>query len=344
LDRTKLDFLRKQVEDVQVMQAVGHPVAPNIGAGLNEVRLARFYVEPGGKMGDFNFELVIGLTRALPQIFNESTNWLESPLPILELYSDNGVIAADARNMRPDNSTSDPGTIFVFRAQDPSRLSEGWYTPVLSFDKRVMDQIRAPYNEINFTFSVASLRPNIQLVASLRQPDGTKTLGTIHSGDQVAVVEVLVSAGSPIRGAKVTGYFQRINTGNTDIDTQEVLFQDGGQAQPLDADKLEDDGVYTAKIPISNVTRGTEFRVFIQADTTDGTAKFVALDDPNRFNPDAKNDENQPVQITKKKAKKSTLTKTREDFQARGQEAQKNAEGAAPRFQRATSLHFRVEP
>lgn len=92
------------------------------------------------------------------------------------------------------------------------------------------------------------------------------------------------------------------------------------------------------------MTSGTEFRVFVQADTTDGTAKFVALDDPNRFNPNAKDDENQPVQIAKKKAKKSAMTKTLEAFQTQGSEDQKKAEGPAPKFQRATSLHFRVEP
>lgn len=343
IDRTKLDSLRKQVEDVQVMQAVKHVVAPTIGAGPNDVRLARFYVEPGGKMGDFNFELVVGLARGLPLVFNSKTKRLELRLPSLDLYSDNGIIAADARNMKLEKSLFD-ATLLVFRAQDPSRLSEGWYTPVLRFEQEVMDQIKAPYNEINFTFSVASLRPNIQLIASLRQPDGAKTRGTIHSGEQEAVVEVLVSAGSPIRGAKVYGYFQRINTGNTDIDTQEVLFQDEGQAQPLDADRLKDDGLYTAKIPIGNLTSGTEFRVFIQADTTDGNAAFVALDDPRRFNADANNDQDQPLPLAKKKAKKSTMTKTLEAFQTKGIEDQKKAEGPAPKFQRATSLHFRVEP
>jgi hypothetical protein len=343
IDRTKLDTLRKQVENVQVMQAVKHEVAKTIGAGPNEVRLARFYVEADGKMGDFNFELVVGLARALPQVFNSTKKRPEFHWPSLELYSDNGIIAADARNMRLETSTSDP-TLLVFRAQDPRRLSEGWYTPVLRFEQAVMDQLKAPYNEINFTFSVASLRPNLQLIASLIQPENTDTRGTIHSGDQVAVVEVLVSAGSPIRGAKVYGYFQRIGSGNDEIDTQEVVFQDQGKTNPLDADKLKDDGLYTAKIPIANVTKGTEFRVFIQADTTDGTARFVALDDPNRFNPVVQNDQNQPVQIAKKNAKKSTMTKTLEAFQTQGSEDQKKAEGPAPKFQRATSLHFRVEP
>src|SRR5271166_2108793 len=226
IDRRKLDLLRQQVENAQVMRATEHPAAPLIGAGPNDVRLARFYVEPGGKLGDFNFELVVGLSRPLPQVFNSSTKHPEQRPPQMELYSDNGVIATDARNLKHERSTSDPDTLLVYRAQDPFRLSEGWYTPVLTFHKEVMDQIKAPYNEINFTFSVASLRPNIQLIASLRQPDGTKTRGTIHSGEKEAVVEVLVSAGSPIRGAKVYGYFQRINTGNDDIETQEVVFQD----------------------------------------------------------------------------------------------------------------------
>ena len=346
LDRTKLDLLRQQVENVQVMQAVGHPVAPTIGAGLNEVRLSRFYVEGGGKMGDFNFELVIGLARPLPQIYNEETKRVEPRLPTLELFSDNGIIAANARNMKLEKSTSDAETLFVFRAQDPSRLPEGWYTPVLRLDREVMSQIRAPYNEINFTFSVASLRPNLQLIASLRQPDGTATRGSLRSGDQEAIVEVLVSAGSPIRGAKVYGYFQKISNGYAEIETQEVDFHDEGKAQPLDADTLKEDGVYTAKIPIGigNVTTGTEFRVFIRADTTDGNATFVALDDPTRFKQDTQDEQTQPLQLAKTKAKKSTLTKTLLAFQAQGKEDQKKVEGAAPKFQRATSLHFRVDP
>ncbi len=348
IDRAKVDIFRKQIESAQVLRATGHPFAETIDKVPNSVRLARFYVESGGKLGDFNFELVVGLSRALPQIPNKKTGRLETHPPEIELYSDNGVIAADSHNMTLEKGTTDPGTMLVYRAQDPFRLSEGWYTPVLRFEPEVLNEIRSP-NEINFTFSVASLRPNIQLIASLKQPDTTDTHGTLRSGEQVAVVEVLVSAGSPVRGAQVVGFFQKITHGGAEISTQELRFEDQGQVILLDKsnnptvkDTLKDDGIYTAKIPIGDVKEGTEFRVFIQADTTDGKAQFIALDDPNRFKPEA--DQDQPLAAAKTKAKKSTLTRTLEDFKARGEKDQKKAEGEAPKFQRATSLHFRVEP
>ncbi len=131
------------------------------------------------------------------------------------------------------------------------------------------------------------------------------------------------------------GFYQAITPGSDPIIFQPIEFQDEGQLvrpalgdQPEVRDKQKDDGIYTAAIPISAVRVGMEFRVSIQADTTNGKAKYIPLDDPNRGNP-AKNDPT--LGQDAKKAEKV-------------QKSQDTIEGTALKFQRATSIHFRVEP
>ena len=76
------------------------------------------------------------------------------------------------------------------------------------------------------------------------------------------------------------------------------------------------------------MTTGTEFRVFVQADTTNGQAHYIPLDDPNRGKPEKNNPSIRNDQALAEKAKKS----------------QAEAEGPVFKFQRSTSVHFRVEP
>jgi len=214
-------------------------------------------------------------------------------------------------------------------------LPEDGYTPFLILDQRVPKVLEN--NDLNFTFSAGSTRHNVQLLASVIDDVTDNSRGTLHSSDRDAVIEVHVSAGSAILDAKVVGFYQKITQGSDPIIVQTVEFQDKGQPvrpalgdQPEIRDKQKDDGIYTAAIPINDVHVGTEFRVFIQADTTDGLAKakYIPLDDPNRGNP-AKNDPS-----LGQDAKKTDEV----------QKSQDTIEGTALKFQRATSIHFRVEP
>ena len=224
-------------------------------------------------------------------------------------------------------------TLLVYRVEFPRVLPEDGYTPFLILDQRVPKVLEN--NDLNFTFSAGSTRHNVQLLASVIDDVTDNSRGTLHSSDRDAVIEVHVSAGSAILGAKVVGFYQEITQGSDPIIVQTVEFQDEGQLvrpalgdQPEIRDKQKDDGIYTAAIPINAVHVGTEFRVFIQADTTDGHAKYIPLDDPNRGNP-AKNDPS--LGQDAKKADKV-------------QKSQATIEGTALKFQRATSIHFRVEP
>ena len=260
------------------------------------VRLARFYVEKDAVNPEADLELVIGLSRALPEVD------LASKFPQIELCEDSGVVVATSgatatdpgSNLQFDPSTSSP-TLLVYRVQAPLSLPpEKAYTPFLLLEKATIDALKTDKSDsINFTFSVGSTRRNVQLLAALVDDMTDNTRGTLRSTDRNAVVEVHVSAGSAVLGAKVVGFCQRITPGVANIPIEKCEFKDEGQIvrpalgdQKEVRDKAAGDGIYTASIPINGVTTGTEFRVFVQADTTDGQAHYVPLDDPNRGKPE----------------------------------------------------------
>lgn len=316
---------RQRVEDlIKAAQASSGSKTLPVGKET-DITLARFYAEKGGAIGDSHFELIVGLSRPLPKVWNKGMLAYESRRPSLTLYSESGqavtTSSSDARVPTFDKSTS-TDTLLVYRIQDPTRIPEGWYTPVLGLDPDVLHQLSDPSgdNEINFTFSVGSLRPNVRLTASLVQPADGTTRGVVYAKDK-AVIEVLVSAGNPVRSAEVFGYYQRIAPGTDEIKTYAFPLKDDGATG---GDKLKDDGVYTGEILLGDVRVDTEFRVFLQAETTDGKAKFIALDDPNR---DDGKDE----------------TKTKGPDNAVVAKDTKAAEGEVFKFQRATSVHFLVK-
>ena len=154
-------------------------------------------------------------------------------------------------------------------------VGAGKYIPKLQIDRKYLP-ILSRENTINYTFSVGTPRPNVQLIAGLRQPqpkDGDREFGkdkvedafrgTILSNTNEAIVEVQVLAGAPVTNADVTGRFQWIDETNNAIETPTLKFLDNG----LLPDLRKDDGVYTARITLQPATKRkpAEYRVFVQA-------------------------------------------------------------------------------
>jgi len=335
IDRTQLDVARKRLEAAFINPNKPSPI-DQMESRPYAIRLARFYVEKDAVSREKDavvspgagLELIVGLSRPLPKLDPPATR------PVLEIYNDAGALVDLMQKVVFDESKSSE-TLLVYRVEFPRVLPEDGYTPFLILDQRVPKVLEN--NDLNFTFSAGSTRHNVQLLASVIDDVTDNSRGTLHSSDRDAVIEVHVSAGSAILDAKVVGFYQKITQGSDPIIVQTVEFQDKGQPvrpalgdQPEIRDKQKDDGIYTAAIPINDVHVGTEFRVFIQADTTDGLAKakYIPLDDPNRGNP-AKNDPS-----LGQDAKKTDEV----------QKSQDTIEGTALKFQRATSIHFRVEP
>ena len=331
VNRQRLEAARQTIE------ARGNPSEPKLAAKAQDfaksglVRLARFYAESRAVTAEADLELIVGLSRPLPDVD------LARAAPQLELCDDAGM------TIETTGATRDGGagrlvfdwgkstdTLLVYRVEYPRELEEGAYTPFLTLDPATVAHLED--NDVNFTFSVGSTRHNVQLLANMVDDTSDGTRGTLRSPEGRAVVEVHVSAGSAVLGAQVVGFCQKITVGSATISGEKVTFLDQGQQvrpasgdRPALFDKVAGDGIYTASIPIDGIAEDTEFRVFIQADTTDGQATYIPLDDPNREDP-AKNS---PA-IRDDKAKADAAA------------SQKKAEGPALKFQRATSVHFRV--
>ena len=134
------------------------------------------------------------------------------------------------------------------------------------------------WDDLNFTFSIGSNRRNVQLITGLVQPLDSRTRGTVNRADGYATIQVQVSAASSVLNARVRGFYQMITKSPGPISIKSIVFADNGQ----DGDTKADDGIYTAKIDIHEVDAETEFRVFVLADTTNGQAHYIPLDNPNR--------------------------------------------------------------
>lgn len=373
-DRTELERLRRNGEAIGI--GPGHAVLDNLAPpGGNLIRLARFYT--GGEA----VECVIGLSRPLPAYLRPGSNRLEAQdcSRSLRLYSDQGSLVDDGTLLRFDEARSSD-TLLVYTAQGPDRsLPPGWYTPVFVLEKETLGQLNGPArpdaqgqarpglqrDELNFTFSVASDRPNTRLIARLVEPADDPDEGTVHRLEGHAIVEVEVLSRSPVRGAKVVGFYQKIAPGDaaSEILPQEVIFYDNGPASPVlrpaqgrrpeVRDRIADDGIYTGAIPLAAFNdAGAEIRVFIQAESNAGS-RYRELESLSLIEPPPAAVSTVETAVTPPPA--STLSGRREATKAavaeadRLRDAQRHrdteaAEGPVPHFQRATSLHFRVDP
>jgi hypothetical protein len=388
IDRARAQLERARLDDAAIGQTSGvidRIAAGSAGGPTRLVRLARFYAE-----GHADFELALGLSRPLPR-----PRGLEDfQEPAIELYDDTGVrVDSEAKLRFSEDASTD--TLLVWRAEAPGQLSEGWYNPFLRIDRRAYAELDGSLalageprptpelarNEINYTFSVGSNRKNVQLITNVVEGPDDADRGTLHPGERNAVIEVQVSAGSSVLGARVEGFYQRITAGAKAIETRRFELLDEGQLvrpalgdQPEIRDRARADGVYTGSIVISDVTEPTEFRVFVRGETTPAST-FIALDDPNRgvspqgpgvaavptpaatTTPPAPAGAGTPVDRDEADARgaieasarvgaAATTTTGRSDAEinaARAARDQSAAEGTVPKFLRATSIHFHVE-
>ena len=321
VDRDNLDSIRIGLEKAQSGIAPGP-------ANVPELRLAQFYAEEQGE-----FELIVGLSRELPRDLppDKDGNPFHPRLSLRSPANLQGVLVPAETIVKFDQDDS-TATLLVYRNRKPDFLAPGWYVPVLELGKDCYEKMAK--SGVNFTFSVGSARPNVQLIAGLAQDLTNETLGTLKSTTKPAVIEAQVSAGSSVLNATVFGLAQRISIGAGPIVPEPVSFVDNG----IVPDRVADDGIYTGQISLAGVVNPTEFRVFIQADTVVGdprlpadrqVATYIKLEDPNALDG------------RKTAADRKSKDPVVEAIQAA---AQKAAEGQVEKFQRATSVHFVVKP
>ena len=258
--------------------------------------------------------------------------------PTLRLYSKAG---ADADEMGAPFLQIDPAKttdrMLVFRLpypeRDAGRVTKGTYYPKLQLQqKHLSDQ----GGQVNYTFSVASANPNVILSATLRQiairadtdeenDDEVANRGIITRSKSAAIIEAMVTAGSPVRNVTVTGNYQKIEVNGGPITSPALTFLDDG-AWP---DTTQGDGVYTAKITLDPQERRKQaiYQVLIEAQSSDKTA-FV------------------PTETFKKPpdtpAANSPTTRSRRAMAPKPPEDNPPLP-AVPKFQRATSVNFLVE-
>jgi hypothetical protein len=309
---------------------------------LNQfIALRPFYVD-----GKSSYELVIGLSqplrgmnlddrsienlRALPRLgfkIGRFTN--EQGRHEIEEFRGEWFEALE-EDLYLDLDRSTKSTL-VFRlpALDNRGLGEAWYTPVLKLkDQHLVDKDKGSgpeayafhENRVHYTFSVGTIHPESQVIASLVQdiPEdpqkrATAYRGTLDGTANFAVLQAEVRSGLPIVGAEVTGSAERLEEeSNSPIRRTRLTFRDDG----ADYDLKAGDGIYTATLSLArDRSRGGEYRVFVDAQTV-GEAYYIPNGEANQD----------------------------KDAQAEGPAAARKQDLLAPRFERATSTQFRVEP
>lgn len=247
-------------------------------------RLPRFYAENvlfnPKSQSQAEFELIIGFSKPLPGVdiaaIRENNTEL---LPELRLYNDNGQ-NVNTPTLQLDRDISTP-TCLVYHFS-PEFKEEGWYTGALLLKQETYRAIMS--DVINFTFSVASTRPNFRLNAALvQQPNDPELIppppnrGLSRVMDRRAKIEVQVFGGTSILGAAIRGVLYKIGEGTDMINPIGQTFYDDGETS---GDRTKGDGVYTTTIPLDQIEKGMEYRVLIQAEST-GKSRNIAPEDPN---------------------------------------------------------------
>ncbi|WZO96240.1 choice-of-anchor X domain-containing protein [Isosphaeraceae bacterium EP7] len=298
------------------------------------IPLLPFYAEKGAK-----FELIVGSTEPLPGVTlplaREETPWAKK-LPGIRLTDADGKpVEAPALLLDRDASTD---TILVYRLQFLKLFDGKFYFAELVLDKEEYSKLD---HAINFTFSVSSSRPNVQLHASLVQAPPESDIdpppadrGTVRTELGQARIEVQVFGGTSVRDAHVFGGLQKLTPGVGPIDLSYLSFKDGG----ADGDRVADDGVYTALIPIDRLGQEAEYRVSIQALSTPKSRNIVP-EDPNAG--DAARRKALIDSGFKKIVPKPATPEGGDKDATKADETP--SLGKALEFERATSIHFRVE-
>lgn len=291
------------------------------------IRLSRFYTEAAymdqsGESIRPRFEFVLGLSRPLPSLSDPSS------IPRVQLFTDDG-LRVEAPFLILDEAASSDLSL-VYRLELLKTHEGAWYNAALVIDKVPYDMIE----DTNFTFSIASPRPNVELVATLVQsplsaeidPPPTNR-GTVRTFEGPARVEVQVLGGTSVTGASVKGLLQKIDSGTGMILPTFLPFTDDGKG----GDRTANDGVYTMLIPLDRLAQPGEFRVNLLAVSTP-ESKNIKVEDPSQDLAKRKS-EREP----KRSSTLNDRNKT-DDFKPIEIPIE-----PALQFQRATTLHFRVE-
>jgi hypothetical protein len=280
-----------------------------------------------------SFDLIVGFTRSMRLVENLDAD----DRPTLRLYSRPGADAdeqgAPFLHVDPAKSTDH---MLVFRLpypnRDAGRIAKGTYYPRLQLQQKHLPERGG---QVDYTFSVASANPRVVLTASLRQvairadtdeenDDEVANRGIIARSKSAAVIEAMVTAGSPVRGVDVRGYYQQFEVGGGPVTSPALTFLDDG----VWPDTTENDGVYTAKITLDPQGRRKQaiYQVMVEARSNDKasfvpTEKFQKPDTP-------------PASSPTTRSRRAMAPKPPEDTPAPAE---------VPKFQRATSVNFLVE-
>ncbi|MHC5538191.1 choice-of-anchor X domain-containing protein [Singulisphaera rosea] len=320
LNRSTPVFQRIERQDEQTLVEGDYDSDSQIDVddALFPIELKKFKSEPNA-----DFEFIVGVSRPLDK------NAILADHPHMVLFDSYGRETSNEFLQLDEETTTE--TMMVFKLPNPARedgrLPQGEYTPKLFLKrKHFIPHLFEEAGKVNFTFSIATEKPNILIIPGLRQVtlraedgagDGEREAadrGTIANTKNAAIVEVQVMAGASIKGAEVSGSFMRVDASNDSITSKVVAFKDDG----LGSDTTADDGVYTGRIVLVPEEQrvGSEYRVFIEARSVEEKTAFVST---SEFSQDsAKGDGN-------------------------GADAKSQSMPKVPPFQRATSLNFRAE-
>lgn len=298
-------------------------------------RLPHFYadnVKFDPKKPNAEFEIIIGFTRPLPGVDDDAIRDPKDQrgvLPELKLYNFDGRLQ-QTPTLDLDRDLSTP-TCLIYRFA-PEFGESGWYTAGLVLKESTFRGVGA--DRINFTFSVASTRPNVRLTAAL-VPLGAEDAdlvpppprrGLARAMDRRALVEVQVYGGTSILGARVVGTLQKIDAGSGPIEPIAQDFFDDGRTY---GDRQADDGIYTSTVSFDQIAKGAEYRIIMQAESTKDS-RNIPPEDPGR------NDE-----ARRKDARERGETALLSKSTAEVKPIEKDP---SIHFQRATSVQLRVDP
>ncbi len=295
-------------------------------------RLPRFYaddVKYDPKQPEAEFELILGFSQPLPGVDADAIrDGKMDRLPRLSLYNDDGRLL-NTPSLRLDRDVSSP-TCLIYRFA-PEFGEKAWYNAALILNETILRRIAA--DQVHFTFSVASTRPNVRLNAALVQmPDDPDLVpppprkGLVRAMDRRAKLEVQVYGGTSVLGASISGVLHKIDSGSGTIEPIAQDFYDDGQTY---GDRSANDGVYTSIVSLDQSPKGMEYRVFVQAEST-SKSHNIPPEDPG------KNEE-----ARRKDARSRGATTVREQPVVKVETPESKP---ALQFQRATSIQIRVEP
>ena len=223
-------------------------------------------------------------------------------------------------------------------------LPADWYYPVLTIGEETFKAHREEPSELHV---LRRLHPAQYLCDREGDGGGQRHAQPGRDLQTEPAVSWPSSASSTraLRCARRTfsGSSNAFDEGKEPISPEVVQFFDDGRVDPRSQlrDRKADDGIYTGFVEIrADLNQPTEFRVSIQA-TTSPESRFIELDNPMATDP-AATDANvlqPPTSLARLTADPAALEEDARRAQNRG-----GTQADEFLFQRATTVHFLVEP